>query len=327
MSLENSIASDFLHGPGLSIGIGNLIEENVKVGDKVTIKNFVELRSGTRIGNGCYIDSRVSTSGGSICRIGDNVTLRYAAIIARNVIIEDNVFISPQVGFINIPFTDKIAGKPTIIKKGALIGFNATIREGITIAEGVIVGAKANVTRDLLKAGTYVGNPARLIEKKSSKVTMGKNIIIEKGAIIGAQPFLFTRKGELINPSAGVTIKDNVWVGSNTTIMNGKERDTYIGKNVKIAQLCNIGHDSIIEDGVRISAGSVTGGYSEIGKRAYVGLGVKIRERVRIGSCTLIGMGSNVVSNIPDNVIAYGNPCKVVSKRFKLMSYYLRRLI
>ena len=321
---SNEIASDFMRGFNLQVGFSNLIESNVRVGENVTIKNFVELRNGTRIGNNCFIDSRVSTSGGTNCRIGNNVTLRYAAIIARNVVIEDDVFISPQVGFINIPFKGKKKDTPTIIRKGALIGFNATIREGVTIGEGVIVGAKANVTRDLLKAGTYVGNPARLLTP--SRVTKGKNVIIEKGAVIGTQPYSFANGLKTLKPAMfGVTISDDVWIGSNTCVMLGTVRDTFIGKTVRIAQLCNIGHDTILNDRVAISAGTELGGFVEIGKKSYVSMGCTIRNRVKIGACTLIGMGSNVTKDIPDNVIAYGNPCRVISKRFKPMEYYLRR--
>lgn len=321
----NQVDPDFLCGDNFSIGSFNLIEENVRVGDNVNIKNFVELRNGTRIGNNCYIDSRVSTSGGDNCRIENNVTLRYGAIIARNVVIEDDVFISPQVGFINIPFKGKKIDKPTRIGKGALIGFNVTIREGITIAPGVIVGAKANVTRDLLKAGTYIGNPARLLIP--SRVVKGKNVIIEKGAVVGAQPFSFADGIMTLKPALhGVMIKDDVWIGSGTRVMFGTERNTFLGKNVKIAQLCNIGHDVFLNERVSISAGTVLGGFVEIGKKSYIGMGCTIRNRVKIGSCTLIGQGSNVVKDIPDNVIAYGNPCRIISKRFEPWKYYLKRL-
>ena len=321
---SNEIDDNFISGDNFNIGFFNLIEGNVRVGNDVTVKNFVELRNGTRIGNNCYIDSRVSTSGGKNCRIGNNVTLRYAAIIARNVIIEDDVFISPQVGFINIPFKGKKKDKPTIIRKGALIGFNVTIREGVTIGEGVIVGAKANVTKDLLKAGTYFGNPAKL--QVRLKVMKGKNVKIEPGAKIGVQPTLF-RKGELVIPEYGITIGDDVWIASDTRIMLGSIRDTYIGKGVLISQFCNVGHDVIIGAKARIMAGVMIGGHAEIGKDTVIGMGATIRNRVKIGACSFIGQHSNVVKDIPDNVIAFGNPCKVQRKRFKTMQYLIRRYL
>jgi acetyltransferase-like isoleucine patch superfamily enzyme len=157
--INNVIDSSFKHGKNLKIGCYNHIHEGVTVGDDCTIKSFTELRPDTIIGNKCYIDSGVKTSGQ--CKIGNNVTLRYDAIIARNVIIEDDVFISPQVMTINIAFKDK-EKKPTIIRKGAKIGTNATINDGVEIGPGVIIGAKAFVSKDCIEPGVYVGVPATL---------------------------------------------------------------------------------------------------------------------------------------------------------------------
>ncbi len=159
MGEYNVIDESFVHGANFKIGEFNHIHEGVRVGDNVTIRSFVELRPGTVIGNDVYIDSGVKSSGH--CKIGNDVTLRYDAIIARNVTIEDGVFISPQVMFIHIPFTDK-EKKPTIIRKNAKIGTDATINDGVEVGEGVIIGAKAFVNRDCLEPGIYVGIPAKL---------------------------------------------------------------------------------------------------------------------------------------------------------------------
>ena len=325
ITYDNLIARDFKHGTALLLGVFNRIEDNVQVGDNVTIRNYVELREGTRIGNGCYIDSRVSTSGGDTCRIGNNVTIRYGSIIARNVIIEDDVFISPQVGFINIPFTNK-EKKNTVIGEGTKIGFNATIHDGVTIAKGTIIGAKANVIKDILTPGIYVGNPARLLTPKDPRIKIGKNVIVEPGSVIGAQPYAFNKR-TLITPEYGVDIKDDVWIGTHCIVMRGLSRDTHIGKGVKIAQYCNIGHDSIIADRVMISAGTMIGGYAEIGRRTILGMQVTVRNRVKIGACSMIGEHSNVVKDIPDNVVAFGNPCRVQRERFNTINYFIRRLL
>ncbi len=312
--------NEFKHGKNLQIGKYNHIHPDVEVGDDVTIRSYVELRNGTIIGDRCYIDSGVKSSGQ--CKIGNDVTIRYDAIIARNVIIEDGVFISPQVMFINIPFKEK-EKKATIIRKGAKIGTNATINDGVEVGEGVIIGAKAFVNRDCLELGVYIGNPARLLTKKVKK---GRNVRVEPGAIIGTLPTVLD-KHEIVNPIHGVELGDNVWVGSNTVIMLGLENATKIGNNVKIGALCNIGHDVVIEDDTTIINGVHIAGHAHIGKKSYIGMGANIKQRVRIGKGTLIGMGSNVTKDIPDNVIAYGNPCKPVSKRRHPIKHYLRMLL
>lgn len=158
--MTNIIHPSFKHGANFRIGNFNVIHENCKVGDDVTIRSYVELRPNTIIGDNCYVDSGVKSSGQN--KIGNNVTLRYDTIIARNVIIEDDVFISPQVMFINIPFTKK-EKKHTIVRRGAKIGTNATINDGVEIGEDVIIGAKSFVNKDCLEKGVYVGVSAKRI--------------------------------------------------------------------------------------------------------------------------------------------------------------------
>ena len=137
----------------------NIIAEDVKIGKGTELKHFIELRKGTVIGENCRIDSRVSTSGD--CRIGNNVTLRYGVIIARGVIIEDDVFIAPNVMFINIPFTEKEKRK-TIIRKFCKIGTGSVINDGVELAEGTIIGALSFVRKSIkLKNQVWAGNPLR----------------------------------------------------------------------------------------------------------------------------------------------------------------------
>lgn len=145
------------------------------------------------------------------------------------------------------------------------------------------------------------------------------------GSKIGVQPFLFDRKHNLIIATKGIKLGKGIWVGCNAVILNGYKNPTKIGNYVKISSLSNIGHDSIIGDYTRIASGVMLAGYVEVGKRCFLGQGVKVREHLKIGNCSLVGQGANVLKDIPDNVIAFGNPCKVIKKRFMPMNYYLRR--
>jgi len=155
----NVVDGSFVHGDGFRIGEFNRIHENVRVGDDVTIRNFIELRPGTVIGDGCYIDSGVKSSGQN--RIGNNVVIRYDTILAREVTVEDDVFISPQVTTVYKTHERKAVGG-ILIGRGAFIGTNATLMEGVRIGSYVVIGAKALVTRDCLERGVYTGIPARL---------------------------------------------------------------------------------------------------------------------------------------------------------------------
>jgi acetyltransferase-like isoleucine patch superfamily enzyme len=83
------------------------------------------------------------------------------------VTLEDDVFVGPNATFTNDlePRSRNDAAKllPTLVKKGASIGANATILPGLTIGEGAMVGAGAVVTKDVPPRTLVVGNPARVV--------------------------------------------------------------------------------------------------------------------------------------------------------------------
>jgi len=76
----------------------------------------------------------------------------------------------------------------------------------------------------------------------------------------------------------------------------------------------SIGHDNRIENDTVISTYVCTGGGCIIGDETYIGLQVSIRESIIIGSQTIIGMGSVVSRDIPNQVIAMGNPARAMKE-------------
>lgn len=141
-----------------------IIEEDVSIGEGTRIWHFVHIRKRARIGRNCnigkgvYIDTEV--------RIGNNVKIQNFVSVYRGVTIEDDVFIGPHATFTNdlYPRSYNTSWEivPTIVKKGASIGANATIVCGVTIGEYAMVGAGAVVTKDVPPFGLVYGNPARL---------------------------------------------------------------------------------------------------------------------------------------------------------------------
>jgi UDP-2-acetamido-3-amino-2,3-dideoxy-glucuronate N-acetyltransferase len=152
------VADDFEHGENFSMGNYCVIQEGCKVGDNVRLEHFVLLKKGTEIGDDVYVDSYVKSSGGN--RVGSRVTLRFNATIAREVTVEDDVFISPNVMTIYKDHEGQ-ACPGTVIGKGSHIGTNAVIGPSVKIAPGSVVGALAFVGRDIETPGIYVGIPAK----------------------------------------------------------------------------------------------------------------------------------------------------------------------
>jgi sugar O-acyltransferase (sialic acid O-acetyltransferase NeuD family) len=88
-----------------------------------------------------------------------------------------------------------------------------------------------------------------------------------------------------------------------------------IGDFTFFATGAQIEHDNEIGNFASVSAGSITGGYVKLGKFSAITLGVTVMDRVEIGENTVIGSGSLVTKSIPSNVLAYGNPVKIIRDR------------
>jgi sugar O-acyltransferase (sialic acid O-acetyltransferase NeuD family) len=118
-----------------------------------------------------------------------------------------------------------------------------------------------------------------------------------------------------IHPS--VIIGNNVRIGNGVVAMAGVifNPGATIGNFTFFATGAQIDHDCTIGMFASISAGSILGGHVKIGEFSAVTLGVTIFDRVTIGPNTVIGSGSLVTKDIEGNVLAYGNPAKVIRSR------------
>ena len=164
--MENSIADDFVHGKKFSIGKYNIIQGECEVGDYVDIQHYVLLKQGTKIGNNVYVDSYFRSSG--LNNIGNNVVLRFGATIAREVTVEDGVFISPNVMTIYSTHKSEIRGG-TVIGKNSYIGTNVVIDASVKIVPECVIGSMSLVVKDCLESGVYMGIPARKVRDLSEE--------------------------------------------------------------------------------------------------------------------------------------------------------------
>jgi UDP-2-acetamido-3-amino-2,3-dideoxy-glucuronate N-acetyltransferase len=154
------------------------IAPDVKLGKDIKIYSFVNLY-GCEIGDETKIGAFVEIQRGA--RVGRRVKVSSHSFICEGVTIEDEVFIGHSVMFINdkYPRSFNLDGSlqtdgdwelfPTLVKRRASIGSNATILCGLTIGEGAIIGAGSMVTRDVPPNTIVAGNPARVIRKIGSE--------------------------------------------------------------------------------------------------------------------------------------------------------------
>ena len=103
---------------------------------------------------------------GKNVKIGERVKIQADAFIPDGVTLEDDVFIGPKASFANDKYPPSNGNWVTsLVCKGASIGINATILPVITIGVGSVVGGGAVVTKDIPDGETWVGNPAKKLNK------------------------------------------------------------------------------------------------------------------------------------------------------------------
>ena len=115
-----------------------------------------------------------------------------------------------------------------------------------------------------------------------------------------------------IHPSS--IICRNVLIGEGTVIAHGAivQSSAKIGKHCILNTKSSVGHDVIINDFVHVASGATICGGCKIGECTWIGAGSVIKQGILVGKNCMIGAGSVVVKDIPDNVVAFGNPCKVI---------------
>lgn len=141
-----------------------VIDEGAVIGQGTRVWHFCHVSAGARIGAECVLGQNVFVSSRAI--IGDRCKIQNNVSIYDAVTLEDGVFCGPSMVFTNVVnpralLERKHEFRPTLVRRGATIGANATILCGITIGENAFVGAGAVVTRDVPAYALVVGNPAR----------------------------------------------------------------------------------------------------------------------------------------------------------------------
>ncbi|MBR4638464.1 MAG: N-acetyltransferase [Bacteroidales bacterium] len=141
-----------------------ILDEGCRIGEGTRIWHFTHIMSETVIGKNCVLGQNVMVA--NRVTIGDNVKIQNNVSVYEGVICEDDVFLGPSMVFTNVinprAFIErKHEFRPTLVKKGATIGANATIVCGHTIGRYALIGAGAVVTHDVSDYALITGNPGR----------------------------------------------------------------------------------------------------------------------------------------------------------------------
>ena len=142
------------------------IVDSDQIGNGTRIWAFAHVMKGARIGEDCNIGEGCFVEGDTV--LGNDVTLKNHVCVWDGVTLEDHVFLGPHVVLTNdmvprnLHRTPVEKFLPTLIKRGASVGANATIICGITIGEHALIGAGSVVTKDVPAHALVYGNPAKV---------------------------------------------------------------------------------------------------------------------------------------------------------------------
>lgn len=144
-----------------------------QIGRGTRVWQFVVVLKGAKIGMECNICAQTLIEGDVV--IGDRVTIKSGVQIWDGSTIGDDVFIGPNATFSNdrYPKSKQYPAKfnGVVIQNGASIGANATLLPGVTIGQNAMVGAGAVVTKDVPAKAVVVGNPAKIVRYLNDSVS------------------------------------------------------------------------------------------------------------------------------------------------------------
>jgi len=143
-----------------------VVDDGAVIGEGTKVWHFSHIMSNTVVGSGCSLGQNVVA--GPNVTIGNGVKIQNNVSVYDGVTLEDDVFCGPSMVFTNVTNPRAFVSRkeefaPTLVKKGASIGANATVVCGSTVGEYAFVAAGAVVTKDVAPYALMVGVPARRI--------------------------------------------------------------------------------------------------------------------------------------------------------------------
>lgn len=230
------------------------------------------------------------------------------------------------------PETEDGIHPTAMISPTAKLGLNVSIGPGVVICNNAVIGSKTK-----LMANVYVGTAAEIGDDGllypnvyvGDKVKIGNKVIIHNGASIGADGFSFVTEkagnietaresGELGKtedqlvikiPSLGsVEIHDDVEIGANACIDRGTIQNTIIGRNTKIDNLVQIGHNVQIGQSCLLAAQIGVSGSAKIGNRCVLAGQVGLADHIEIGDDVILMAQCGVSKSIEARSIYIGTP-------------------
>jgi len=222
-----------------------------------------------------------------------------------------------------------------IVAPTAKLGSDVHIGAHVIIEDDAAIGDHSNIC-----AGAYIGHGAMIgtdchIGQRvcvMSRTKIGVRVIVHPGAVLGSDGFgyEFTDGAHNKIPQTGIVqIDDDVEIGANTTIDRARFGRTWIKQGVKIDNLCQIGHNVIIDKHSILCAQVGVSGSTRIGKGAILAGQAGISGHLEIGDQAIIAAKAGITKTVPAKATMFGSPAlpALEYKRIHVRTRNLHKLI
>jgi UDP-3-O-[3-hydroxymyristoyl] glucosamine N-acyltransferase len=212
---------------------------------------------------------------------------------------------SPRLSFLRLVNKFFSPTTPAGIHATAIVDPHAQVDPSAYIGPGAYVGPNCRVGEGSVVHGRVYVYP---------HTSLGKNVIVHAGAILGADGFGFERNEsgrlEKFPHVGGVVIEDDVEIGANTCIDRGTLGNTIIRRGAKIDNLVHIAHNVVVGCDAVVIAHAMVGGSTVIGDRGWVAPCACLRDGLTIGSDSTIGLAALVVKDVQEGCVVMGAPAR-----------------
>jgi UDP-3-O-[3-hydroxymyristoyl] glucosamine N-acyltransferase len=187
------------------------------------------------------------------------------------------------------------------IGRDVAIGAQAVVGEDCVVGDGCILGAGC-----VLEPGCHLGEGCRLYPRVTLgyATRLGRRVIVHSGAVIGADGFGIAFAGdhwEKVPQVGAVLIGDDCEIGANSCIDRGAVGDTVLEEDVRIDNLCQIGHNVRIGAHTAIAGNSGIAGSARIGRYCLLGGGAGVAGHIELADRTTVAAATNVMRSITES--------------------------
>jgi UDP-3-O-[3-hydroxymyristoyl] glucosamine N-acyltransferase len=202
-----------------------------------------------------------------------------------------------------------------IVHSSARIGANASIGPYVVIDAGVEIGENCTIlSHVVIYRGTKIGKNffAHTHVSVREFCEIGDNVLLHNGVVIGSDGFGFARDDEgkwyKVPQSGKVVIEDNVEVQANSCVDRASLGETRIGRNTKIDNLVQVGHNCVVGENSLLCAQVGLAGTTEIGKNVILAGQAGVAGHCKVGDNVIVTAQSGTHGEIPEGSVVSGSP-------------------